>query len=606
MDHVTLISIALIGLFAFSSQWLAWWIKIPAILFLLLFGILLGPVLNVIHPQQLFGTLLDPMIKIAVAIILFEGSLTLNFKELQGVGKAVRNLVILGPFITAAASAYSLYAIFNWPLTLAALFGAIICVSGPTVIVPLLRIVRPQQRIANILRWEGILIDPIGAILAVVTLGVIGTLHNSNSVSTIIIHTTATFLAAGVVSAITAFCLGNALRQHWVPEYLQNIATLSLVIAAYTVSNLVDEGSGLLCVTLMGVFITNMRNVPIEDILDFKENLSIMLISGIFIVIAAQVKFDSLPEVLMPSIMLFLALQFVARPLTVFLCTIKTDLNLKEKILLAWICPRGIVAAAVAPIFAIHLSELGINNAHQLVLITFLMIIGTVIFQSLTAAPLARLLNLAEPEPRGFLILGANPVARLLARALESHNYRTILVDSSWSNISKAKMEHLNTFYGNAVSEHADRHLDLIGIGNIITATPLANLNSLAILRYQTEFGRAHVFSLQTEQLTEATGKHIIAEQLKGTQLFQSGLTFHRLSTLIEAGAMIKSTQLTDNFNYQDFLTKNKNTTLPLFAIDLKTQVHFFTTDAQPELKSGWHIISLNLPLENNHEKQPD
>lgn len=599
MDHLILILLAMVGLLAFTSQWLAWSLKIPAILFLLIFGILIGPVFHIISPNDLFGDLLIPMIKVAVAIILFEGSLTLHFNEWKEVKGVVRNLVTIGSLMTAVLSAIFMHLIFKLPPTVCALFGAIICVSGPTVIVPILRIVRPKQRIANILRWEGILIDPIGAILAALTLGVIASINDGDTFLHISFHFLETIVVASVVGISAAYWLGRAIRLRWIPEYLHNIATLTIVIAAYTVSNLVDEGSGLLCVTVMGIFMANMRDVNVEDILDFKENLSIMLISGIFIIIAADVKFDTLHLILIPALLLFLALQFIVRPAAVFTCTIGSDISLREKILLSWICPRGIVAAAVAPVFAYRLNNLGIPGAHRLVLITFLIIICTVIFQSLTSGLLAKLLNVSEPEPKGFLIYGANAVGRLLAKAMNEHGYNAIVADTDWEKVSKARMENLDAFYGNPTSEHADRHLDLIGIGNMAAVTANTDLNALAVLRYKNEFGQDHVFTIQTQESTLAREKHTVAARFRGQPLFAGGMTYERLESIIEQGATLKTTQLTKTFDYHAFQQEHRGTILPLFTIDPKGTIHFFLLNQSPEPKNGWTITSLSLVIDN-------
>lgn len=599
MDHLILIILAMVGLLAFTSQWLAWSLKIPAILFLLIFGILIGPVFHLINPNILFGHLLVPMIKVAVAIILFEGSLTLHFKEWKEVRSVVRNLVTIGALMTAILSAIFMHLIFKLPATVCALFGAIICVSGPTVIVPLLRIVRPKQRIANILRWEGILIDPIGAVLAALTLGVIASINDGDTLIHISLHFLETIIIASVVGASVAYWLGQSIRQRWIPEYLHNIATLTLVIAAYTASNLVDEGSGLLCVTVMGIFMANMRDVNVESILDFKENLSIMLISGIFIIIAADLNFDTLHLILIPALLLFLALQFIVRPIAVFTCTIGRNLSLNEKIMLSWICPRGIVAAAVAPIFAYRLNNLGIPGAHRLVLITFLMIICTVVFQSLTSGLLARLLNVSEPEPKGFLIYGANAIGRLLAKAMNEHGYHAIVADTDWVKVSKARMEGLDAFYGNPASEHADRHLNLIGIGNMAAVTANSDLNALAVLRYRNEFGQAHVFTIQTQESTPTREKHAVATRFRGQLLFSDDMTYDLLEAAITHGATVKKTQLTKTFDYHAFKQAHHGYTLPLFALDSKGKLHFFLLNESPEPKNGWTIISLSLSADS-------
>lgn len=593
MEHATLISFAVIGILALLCQWVAWWLKVPAILFLLLCGIILGPELHWLNPDKMFGDTLIPIIQLAVAIILFEGSLSLKFDEWHEVATVVRNLVTIGIIITAIVSACFTHLIFGFNWKLCALFGAIISVTGPTVIVPLLRTVRPKHRIANILRWEGILIDPIGAVLAVLTFGMIAAFEEGHTYIHVIYQFIQLIVISTTMGIVCGYWLGVTLRRHWVPEYLQNIATLTVVIAAYTASNLVDEGSGLLTVTIMGIFLANMSAVNIDDILDFKENLSIMLISGIFIILAARVNLLSLHSLLLPAFLLFLTLQFVVRPFSIFLCTLRSDLNFKEKILLSWICPRGIVAAAVAALFAIRLENIGIAGGHLLVLITFLMIIGTVIFQSLTAGFVAKLLKVSEPEPKGFLIVGANPVARTLASALMNEGFNALVVGSSWTNVKLARMAGINAFYGNAISEHADRNLDLIGIGHMLALTPQDDLNTLAALRYKSEFGRNHIYTIQTKADSDKQIKHEAATRHRGTALFAEGITFSKLASLIAQGATIKATKLTQSFDYKSYEIKNQNNVIPLFAIDARGKLHFFTPDSNLDPKEDWTIISL-------------
>jgi NhaP-type Na+/H+ or K+/H+ antiporter len=595
MEHSTLIVFAVIGLIAFACQWVSWWLKIPAILFLLVCGIILGPELHWLQPDSLFGPVLVPMIQLSVAIILFEGSLSLKFDEWGEVASVVRNLVTVGVIVTAILSACFAYWIFGFSWKICTLFGAIISVTGPTVIVPILRTLRPKQRIANILRWEGILIDPIGAILAVLTFGFISALNEGHTYIHVIYHFIELIVVATTIGIVVGYWLGVSLRRHWFPEYLQNIATLTVVIAAYTASNLVDEGSGLLTVTIMGIFIANMRAVHIEDILDFKENLSILLISGIFIILAARVHFYSLHSFILPAVALFVTLQFIVRPFSVFLCTLKSDLAIKEKIILSWICPRGIVAAAVAALFSIRLDQIGIAGGQQLVLITFLMIIGTVIFQSLTASTLAKLLKVSEPEPKGFLIIGANPVARILATALMNNGFRALVVGMSWTNVKESRMAGINAYYGNAISEHADRHLDLVGIGNMLAVTPQEDLNTLAAMRYRGEFGRNHTFAIQCKTASDKDTKHKVASRHQGQPLFGNGVTFSKLASLISQDATIKSTQLTKSFDFKSYCVKNQNNVIPLFAIDPKGNIHFFSHDESIEPKVDWTIVSLNI-----------
>lgn len=595
MAVTPLIPLTVIGLLAICSQWIAWWLKLPAILFLLVCGIIIGPGLHWFNPDQFFGSLLVPIIQLSVAIILFEGSLSLHFNEWREVGTPVRNLVTFGIIITAIASAFFVHWIFKLDTQLSALFGAIISVTGPTVIVPLLRSVRPTQKVSNILRWEGILVDPIGSVLAVLTLSFIFALHSNAGISYahVIFNFFKLVVVSSLIGVVVGYWLGVALRRHWFPEYLQNLATLAIVIGAFTASSLIEEGSGLLTVTVMGIFLANMKDVTIEDILDFKENLSIMLISGIFIILAARIQLNLSTTYLWLAFLLFLALQFVVRPLSIFISTIGNQISFKEKILLSWICPRGIVAAAVAAFFAIRLETRQVDNAQALVTITFLMIIFTVVFQSITSRFIAQFLKLSEPEAKGYLLIGASPVALMLAKALTEQGLRAIVASMNWSNVKQARMDGIQAYYGNPVSEHADRHLDLIGIGHMISVSPQSDINTLAALRYRGEFGRQNIFTIRTKTATEKNTKHVAAKRHSGSLILDKEATYSKIASLLAHGAKVSTTKLSKNFDYSAYQEQHQNNIIPLFTITPRGHLYFFGEENKFEPKADWQIISL-------------
>jgi len=590
--HEPVIAIALIGVVAMLCQWLAWWVKLPAILFLLLSGILLGPTLNIVDPDTLLGDLLFPFVSLSVALILFEGALTLRLEEIRGLERVVRNLVTIGMLSTwliVAASA-SWFLGFSGQISL--LFGAIMVVTGPTVIVPMLRTVRPTAKISNILRWEGIVIDPIGALLAVLVFEFI-LASGGEALS----HTFAAFalmLTTGIVlGVLSGYLLGILLRRHWLPEYLHNFATLAMVFAVFALSNTLHEESGLLTVTVMGMWLANMRGVNIEDILDFKENLSVLLISSLFIILAARIEFDQFTQLGLAAGLVFLTLQFIARPLKILLSTWGSSLNWRERALLAWIAPRGIVAAAISALFSLRLEAAGYAQADILVPLTFLMIVGTVVLQSASARLIARLLGVAEPSPRGILIVGANQVARAIGKALTEAGFRAVLADTYWDNVRTARMEGLSTYYGNPTSQHADRHLDLVGIGMLFSLSPQSDLNALATIRFKPEFGKSGVFSLPSKGEAEEGADKASAERT-GRTLFGMDVTYARLRSLLGEGAEIHSTTLSDNFSYDDFIARFGDKALPLFAITPRENLRVFTEEDSIKPGSGWTLLYLS------------
>lgn len=596
MTGNSLLALAAIGTAGLLCQWLAWLTRLPAILYLLIVGIVMGPVSGYLAPDALFGDLLFPFISIAVAIILFEGSMTLKIGEIRGIGKVVRNLITLGAGVTWLVSGLAAYYLLDFSAGLAALFGAIVVVTGPTVIVPMLRSVRPNAKIANVLRWEGIAIDPLGALLAVLVYNYILSEQAAEALGTVLLIFLKT-IAAGVVTGLLAALLtAFILRRHLIPEYLRNMFVLALVIATFAISDLLQHESGLLAVTVMGMVLANSRNLEIEDILNFKETLSLLLISALFIILAARVELHQFVALGWPALGVLAVIMLLARPLAVFLSAFKSDLNWREQLLIAWIGPRGIVAAAVAALFALRLSEVGYTGATYIVPLTFAIIIGTVVIQSATAAPLARLLKVAEPEPKGFLIIGAGNVARAIGKALQEKEYKVMLSDSNWENVRTARMEGLPVYYGNPISEHADTHLDLVGIGRLLAMSGRASFDSLAIMRFKGEFGVNNLYQLQTSREQVTDEKHNIATKHRGHPLFGEEVTHGMLAGWLRGGAELHTTQLSESFSFDQYLDKYRERCLPLFAIDNSEQLHIFTADKTIEPEPGWFITSLIAP----------
>ena len=606
-------ALAGIGLIGIACQWIAWRMKLPAILFLLVAGIVAGPVTGWLNPAQDFGQLLLPIISLSVAVILFEGSLTLKFSDIQGLQKVVRRLVTTGVLVTWGIISLSTHLLldFSWKLSL--LFGAITVVTGPTVVVPMLRTVRPTANVANILRWEGIIIDPIGALLGVLVFEFIISEADTGAFGQTLVVFCKTLVLSSLIGGMAGYGFGQLIRHHWLPEFLHNISALILVFGVYAAANEVLHESGLLAVTVMGVWLANMKRVPMQDILNFKESLSILLISGLFIILAARINFERFFGLGWQAAGIFLVIQFVARPVKVLLATWGTTLNWRERFLIAWIGPRGIVAAATAAVFTVRLQEHGYDaekifptnlalmpleyvQSESLVPLTFMVIIGTVVLQSMTARFLALRLGVGEPEARGLLIVGANTLAREIAKALHECGFNVLLADTNWSHIRAARMEGLDTYYGNVVSEHADQHLELIGMGRLLALSENPEINLLACQRYRTEFGRSSVYSIQTENHSSADTKSRFAPSPEGRLLFQADANIRKLHEMLNAGAKIHKTILTEQHNFQCFLKNHQQNTIPLFAIKPNGSIEFFALDNGISPKPDWMVVSLIRP----------
>lgn len=578
--------------------------RLPAILFLLLTGMVIGPATGLLHPDELFGKLLFPAVSLSVAVILFEGSLTLKIEEIRELRSVVRNLITMGAVITWLITAAATHYLLGFDTNLSLLFGAVVVVTGPTVIIPMLRTIRPNAKIANILRWEGITIDPLGALLAVLVFEFIISSQGENALNHVLMAFGRIILVGVVLGFVFAFALGNILRRHLIPEYLRNILALSLVFGVYAISDLVEHESGLLAVTIMGITLANMKDMDIDDILDFKESLSVLLISGLFIILAARIEFNQFVTIGWPGLLVLASVMLIARPVAVFVSTLGSDLKFKERLLISWIGPRGIVAAAVAAVFALRLEEAGYTEASLLVPLTFLIIIGTVIIQSATSKYIAQWLGVREPPPRGVLIIGAGNVGRAIGKALQDQDFKVLLTDSNWENTSLARMHGLECYYGNPISEHADRNLILVGIGRMLGLSGRGNLDALASMHFKSEFGANNIYELITTRENIQSEKHKISTRHRGQQLFEEDITHGMFAGWLRSGAEIRSTQLGEEFDFEKYLANYKNHCVPLFAIDPKQKLHFFTTKSKLIPEAGWTVVSLILPEDVIYERK--
>lgn len=599
MSEELLIGLSSILVLGIAAQWLAWRLRLPSILLLLIFGFIAGPVTGFLDPDHLFGDLLFPIVSLSVAIILFEGGLSLNIRELREVGVVVRRLISVGVLVTWAIGSAAAYLLLDMDIALSMLLGAILVVSGPTVIMPLLRHVRPTPRIGSTLKWEGILIDPVGATLAVLVFEAIvaGDFAAESPIQQVPLALLVGFLeeifVGGVTGIIGALLLSVALRRYWIPEFLQNAVTLMIVITGFTIANLLQAESGLITVTLMGIVLTNQRQINVKGIIQFKESLVMLLLSSVFILLAARVSFADLRQLGPNSIAFVALLILVVRPLAVWVSTLGSELNWRERAFLAWLAPRGIVAAAVSAIFALELSHTGHPNAESLVPITFLVIVSTVSIYGLTASLAARLLGVSQADPQGILFVGAHGWAREMAAVLRESGCRVILVDSNRAHVRDARMRELNTHYGSILGEHTIEELPLDGIGRLIALTPNDEVNALAVLRFGEVFDRTEGYQLAPP---DNSRRRNLSTELRGRVLFGPNITYDYLEKLFRSGAAIKATPLTEQFNFNAFKSLYGEGAVPLFTVSASNKVSIFTADRRPSPVPGDTLISLLRP----------
>ena len=437
-----MIELASILIISVLAQWFAWKVKVPAILPLIVIGLLLGPVSTFMTPDgskildgdQIFsGDLLFAFVSISVGVILFEGGLTLKLKEMRHQAGVVRNLLIFGPIITLIGGGVASHYLLGLDYRLAFLFGALIIVSGPTVVTPILRNVRPNEQINNVLKWEGILIDPLGALIAVLVYEFISSTQIDNAETIEVLKEFFITVASGIfVGALAALFLRWILQRNRIPSYLRNIVALGLVVFAFTFAEFISHEAGLMSTTFMGIILANTRVEEFKKILSFKEDVSIILISVLFILLSSRIEVAQIEKLGGNAVILFAVVILVLRPIIIWISTLRSKFNWREKVFMSWIGPKGIVAAAVASLFSLQLTTgEGTNidpaQAELILPMTFLVIVGTVILQGSTAKPIARLLGVVREDPSGFLIAGANENARFIADFLRKHEIQVLL-----------------------------------------------------------------------------------------------------------------------------------------------------------------------------------
>ena len=494
MIHTTAVSVLCIAVGGVVAQWVAWRLKLPAIVLLFAVGLVVGPWLGVLEPARTFGAGLQPMVGLAVAIVVFEGGLALDMRELRAAGQGVARLTMVAPpisFVLAAAAAH-VVAGMGW--TAAMLYGAITVVTGPTVVLPLIRNTRLARRAASFLKWEAIVNDPVGALLAAIVLALMlagGQTHGALAGS----------LAIGLVVSL-GLGIGAALLVQWLvrndqaPETLKTPILLALALGVYAVSNLAIDGAGLAAATIFGIALANLHIPGIAELTRFKEALVVLLVSALFVVLTASLDRSLFTHLSWPVLLLTAAMVFVVRPVAIALATLRSGLSWKERLLAGWIAPRGIVAAAVAGVASTKLAAAGVAGAEEVMPAVFALIAATMVLHGFTLAPLARRLGLTLGERPGLAILGASPWTVDLAAVLQEAGTPVVLIDTFPGALDAARKRRIPVVQAEIMSEHGEEELSGRRIDYLIAATPNDVYNSLVCAKLGPELGRSRVFQL--------------------------------------------------------------------------------------------------------------
>ncbi len=486
------LSVALALVAGVLAQAVAHHVRLPGIVLLLGVGVALGPDgLGVIRPDHL-GPTLRTLVGFAMAVILFEGGMNLRLARLRRVGGALRRLISVGALITAAGGAAAAHLLMDWSWSQAILFGTLVIVTGPTVIQPLVRRIRLKTRVATTLEGEGVLIDPIGAIVATVTLEVI-------------LHPTSLSFAWGTVDLLLRLSVGAAIGvvgglliswalrpRHLIPDGMVNIFALTSVLAIFHLANLVQHEVGIGAVTVAGLVVGNYCKRVLRDLMEFKEQLTVMFIGMLFVLLAADIRLSEISALGWSGVGVVAVLMLVVRPVNVAVSAAGSDLSWRERAFMSWLAPRGIVAAAVASFFAVTLDEAGIPGGAELRAMTFLVIAVTVTVQGISGGWLASWLGLKPETGRGFVILGAGDLGRALGRALREGNETVVFIDSNADAANAAQADGFQVVFGNAVEE---RTLSQARIGDMATAialTPNEEVNLIFAERCRREYRVEH------------------------------------------------------------------------------------------------------------------
>jgi len=587
---IELAGIIILGILA---QWVAWRLKIPAILPLILIGLLVGPIAAEFFTEDgskwiepiwngkkgLFpGDMLYQFVSLAISVILFEGGLTLKRNEIKNVGPSITKLITIGSIVTFFGAGIVAHFLFDLRWDISFLFASLIIVTGPTVITPILRNIPLKKDVSTVLKWEGILIDPIGALVAVLVFEFISVEGDSGFTQTAFIEFGKIVLFGTTFGFTFAHGLAFAINRKLIPHYLLNVVSLSVVLLVFVESDVFAHESGLLAVVVMGMVLGNIKVENIKELLYFKESLSVLLISILFILLAANINIE---EMLLlynwQTLALFLIVVFVIRPLAVFISTQGSKLKTNEKAFISWVGPRGIVAAGIASLFGSKLIVKGVPGAEYITPLVFMIVLGTVLLNATTARLFARAVGVFQKKSEGILILGASKFSRTLASYLVNNGRDVVLIDSNQNNIQRAKDAGLEALNANIYSDVLTDNIELNDMGYMLAMTGNTDINTYAIDRFGKDLGENGSYRLVSSK--EATG----ALERPKEGLFSPKDDFNALMNVITQYPDIREKSIKDLDHFKELLKIGDTDTdvIPLFIKDKSGELHIITANNQ-------------------------
>ncbi|WP_324754707.1 sodium:proton antiporter [Roseovarius sp. Pro17] len=581
---------ALVGAIGVGAQWVAWRLRLPAIVLMLLAGLVIGPGLGIFDPERDIGPLMGPMISIAVAIILFEGGMTLNLHSLREAAKGVRRLVLIGAPIGWLGSALALHYIAGLSWASAAVFGGIMIVTGPTVIAPLLRTARLSKRPAQLLQWEAIVNDPIGALAAVLAFEVVLVIYASETFGAAIWDMGVGIALATVMGVAAGWLLSEGFRRGRVPEYMKVPVLFASLLLVFALADSSLHESGLLAVTIMGFYIANAGLPSYTELRRFKEHATILLVSGVFILLAASMDIERLSLLGWPALAFVVATILIVRPVTVMTSLAFSNIPMRERLLVAFTGPRGVVLVAVAGLFSDRLVNAGVEDAALLTPLAFALVAATVVLHGFTLRPMARALGLAGGQVPGVIFVGGSRFSAAFAAALQKEEVPVLVVDANRARLRSAREQGLPIYVGDILSDGAEHGVEFISFGRVIATSDNDAYNTLVATDLAPEFGREHVYQLRRAKQEHT--RHALPATLGGRTI-AGDLRYLELARHMQEGWEIRATNLTEEYGLDEWQADNPES-IPLAEVTPGSALRILAADASLKAGAGMRLLALS------------
>jgi NhaP-type Na+/H+ or K+/H+ antiporter len=600
------------------AQWVAWKTKTPAILPLILIGLFVGPVSTLLSEdgtkwlepiwngeEGVFpGESLFYFVSLAIAVILFEGGLTLRRGEVGNIGPVIVKLISVGVVVTffgAGLAAHFIYG-FSWQISF--LFSSLIIVTGPTVIAPILRNIPLKTHVSSILKWEGILIDPIGALIAVLMYEFIRVEGGQDFTMTALTEFGKIILFGFTFGFTFAHILALLIKRNVIPHYLLNVFTLATVLGVFVLADMFAHESGLLAVVVMGMVMGN-KNLPnIKELLYFKESLSVLLISILFILLAANIEISELLLIFnWKAAILFGVIVLVVRPIGVILSSLGSNLKINEIAFISWVGPRGIVAAGIASLFGLKLAREGVPGAEYITPLVFMVVLLSVLLNATTARIFAKLVGVFVKDAEGILIIGASSVSRLIGKYLQDNKRHVVLMDNNADNVMKAKDLGLDAIAGSVYEDDLFNNIELNDVGYLMAMTGNSDINKTAIRKFTSQYGEKGSFRLiSSDEMNDP-------ETNPSEGLFSHTDDYIKLTEVARSFPTIHEVELNSRAHYEGLLeiSKTEPDIIPLFVKKDTGELTIIPSHSgEVEIKNGYQLVYLGKKIQKEEEEQEE